>query len=413
VGEGLVPSKEIVEAAIRRRDEIRRILRPYYELVEAELPEMEKRIRPLPGGGGPIEHAAEDGGHDVRELEAYVLYVVHAWASCYKPSGDGFRSCGEEAAADVGVVLPTAYHEERIKVYRETLEAWVSRRILKRMDGGVLLWDGSLRPVVIRHWPGAGETGKGFERLLSDAAKKLGYHRLGGIDDMLADMMREHERVPLAAQRMVLTKLGPEKLQGEDAKWVSLLEWFEKMAAVKLMLEDAWNRGVTPVFITKTSRSTSLFDKALPDVYYLRILRPVEAFMTHGAVLRTVKEMRGFPPSERIRGPLFPENLGLNSFYMENVGLIEFYARLSRGSPILKIEIAFDLGEVGWDPGEDYVEESINRVIEALLSIPQSGGYPLPLKVAHERGRVRREDMDRVLSALGLALERSGRVMLE
>ena len=406
-----MPSKEIIEAAIRKREEIRRVLHPFYELVEKELPGLEKEVKPLPSGREPIEHGVEDGGQDSRELEAYTLYIVHAWASCYRPRGGSYEVVGEEAYADVGVVLPPAYHEERIRIYREILEVWVSRRIISRMNKGMFLWDGSLGPIVIKPWPGASESGRGFEKLLSEAAKKLGYQRLGGIDDMLADMMEEHESGPLSAQRMILTNIDPDTLTSEDARWVSLLEWFEKMAAVRSMLETAWARGVIPVFITKISRSTRLYRKALPDVYYLRILRPVDTFATRGVLLKTVKEMRGFPPTERIRGPLFPENLGLNKFYMEDIGLIEFYTRLIRGGPILKVEIAVRLGDVRDE--EDFIEEQVSRVIRHLHAIPNTNGYPLPLKVAHERGRVRREDVDRVLSALGLSLERTGRVMLE
>lgn len=396
-------ARDLIEAAIRKRDLIREAVRPYYESAGRVDEEVAGMLRPLPRASDPVEHSAEDGGHRVVDLEAYSIYMVRAWASCYRPGPGGYSPCGEESFADVGIVVPNVFESDRAALYREIAEAWVASRILDSMNGGVLLWDGSLRPILARRWPGAG--GHGFRALLEIAAKRLGY---SGWEDLLAGLEEEYSRGPMASQRIIESRLGLEELAGGDAEWVSVLEWAEKLVAFRGLLEKSWIAGVTIVFITKTSRSSSLLGRALPDVYYLRAAEPLEPFIAFSpdALYRGIRDIRGFPREAEVRGPIFPG--GLEEFYSERLGLIQFYARMERGSPILGFEAALDLDAL--DP--DGVEEAALRVASMILSLPMSNGYPLPLKMAHERGRIAGSDAERVLSVLGLSLERRGRSVL-
>jgi len=390
----------LFEAARSKRDLIRGIIE---KLRSGEPPLTNVRIENLPSPsprGSRLPHAAEDGGSRLVEFEAYSVFIVRGWASSYGGEGGSYGTLVEAEYSDVGVMVPQRYSEERARMYRETLEALAARDVLPAIDGGLLLWDGSLRPLVARHRPGVAEVG--MSEAISELKGRLGMD----LAEALAEMARLWlEGEAPAAPLLVSSRVGVDDLKDEDGGWIAFLEWTEKLAALRSLLEEAWRRGVTPVFITKTSRSTSFFGRSLPDVYYLKRLRRFDPFMTEYRVRRGLEELRGLERS-RVRGPLLPEDGGLDSFYRERLGLLEFYVRLDPGAPILKVEIAFDLEE-GGDPGA-----SVERVVSALESLPRARGYPLSLTIAHRRAHLGSEEVERILDLLGLELERRERWML-
>ena len=392
----------LFEAARARRDLIRLLIE---KVRRGEKPLTTVKIydlNPGGGGGGGIPHAAEDGGSRLEEFEAYTLFIARGWAASYRNSGpQGSYDVGLEVEySDVGLILPPTYGEERVRVYREALEAIAAGEVLPHIEGGVLLWDGSLRPLVARHRPGAAD--KEMARAAGELRSRLRMD-LGEALEEIARMWGMGEAP--AAPGLVASRLSIEDLADDDAAWIALLEWSEKLLAVRRLLQEAWRRGVTPVFVTKTSRSTSLFRRVLPDVYYLKRLRRFDPFRTEHTVLRGLEQLRGVR-REHLRGPLVPEELGLDEFYRERLGLAEFYLRLDTGAPILKVEVAFDADSTG-DPGG-----LVERAVRALMGLPRARGYPLSLIVAHQRARLGRGDVERVLSILGLELERRGRWVL-
>jgi len=390
----------LFEAAKARRDLIRgfieKIRREERPITTVKIYDLDSR----PGGGGSLPHAAEDGGSRVEEFEAYTLFIARGWAASYHGEGGRYGVGSEVEYSDVGLVIPPAYGEERVRVYRETLEALAAGEVLSRVEGGILLWDGSLRPLVTRHRPGAAD--KEMARVAGELRSRLRMD-LGEALEEIARMWGEGEAP--ATPGLVASRLSIEDLADEDAGWIALLEWSEKLLAVRSLLQRAWSKGVIPVFVTKTSRSTSLFKRVLPDVYYLKRLRRFDPFRTEHTILRGLEQLRGIR-GEQLRGPLVPEELGLDEFYREELGLAELYLRLDAGAPILKVEVAFDAGATG-DPGG-----MIERALGALMSLPRARGYPLSLAVAHHRARLDRGDVERVLSILGLELERRGRWVL-
>ncbi|MEB2836913.1 MAG: DNA double-strand break repair nuclease NurA [Desulfurococcales archaeon] len=392
----------LVEAARAKRELIRLFIE---RIRRGERPATNVRLYDLPprgGGGRGIPHAAEDGGSRVEDFEAYTLYIARGWAASYEAAGGGYRVSFEAEYSDVGIVLPQAYSEERVRLYRETLEALAALEVLPRIGGGLLLWDGSLRPLVAKHRPGASEAGMAeAARILRDRLRLDLEEALGELEKLWAQ-----GEAP-ASPGLIASRLEVEALGDRDYVWVALLEWAEKLLAVKRLLESAWRAGVTPLFITKTSRSTSLFGGILPDVYYLKRLRRFDPFRTEHRILRGLEEFRGVEKGS-LRGPLLPVEAGLDEFYRERLGLAELYVRLDAGAPILKVEVAFDAGQA--DPGR--LEGLVERSVEALQGLPRARGYPLGLSVAHRRARLAGGDVERILAVLGLELERSGRWML-
>ncbi|GAB6147493.1 DNA double-strand break repair nuclease NurA [Stetteria hydrogenophila] len=408
----------LLEAALRRRERIRRLVKLFYEREDTpKVREVRGKIRRLPpprGDGVPV-HAVEDGGSRLEKCEAYTLYAVKAWASLYSPGPGGFDLASPPVEeADVGVVVPPVYDEDRVRLYRETLEAYATARVASRAERGLILWDGSLRVIISRHRPGAPD-----ERRMQDveraAAERLGF----GSDaaGMYGELWGRVWRAALLGAgdpptlSLVEERLGVDKLESADGRWLPFLEWVEKVMAFRLLLEESWRRGLTPVFISKTSRSTLLAGGKLPDVYYLRLAEPVEPFWTEQEVLHGMTEIRRLEGKET-RGPFFPnpgvEELNLNDFYEERLGIAEFYVRLDRDGPILKVEVAFDASRHSDDEARSMAE----GVVSALLSLPRAQGYPLTLKVAHSRARLTSSELRRALHALGLDLERCGRRML-
>jgi hypothetical protein len=390
----------LFEAAKAKRD----LIRSFIEKIRRE----EKPLTTVkiydfnlqPGGVGGLPHAAEDGGSRVEEFEVYTLFIARGWAASYHAEGGRYGIGSEAEYSDVGLVIPPAYGEERVRVYRETLEALAAGEVLPRVEGGILLWDGSLRPLVARHRPGAAD--REMARAAGELKSRLRMD-LGEALEEIARMWREGEAP--AAPGLVASRLSIEALADEDAGWIALLEWSEKLLAVRSLLQEAWGRGVTPVFVTKTSRSTSLFKRVLPDVYYLKRLRRFDPFRTEHTILKGLEQLRGVR-REHLRGPLVPEELGLDEFYRERLGLAELYLRLDAGAPILKVEVAFDAGSTE-DPGG-----MVERAVGALTSLPRARGYPLSLMVAHQKAHLGQGDVERVLSILGLELERRGRWVL-
>ena len=381
----------LLEAARAKRGIVRRIVEAARG--SGDRGGLDVEIRPIPeargGQGGGLGHGAEDGGSRVIEFESFTIYMARGWAASFEAGRDGYRTLGEVEYSDVGVMLPQEGAEDRVGVYRDILEARAASEAVARLSGGLMLWDGSL--VVLTYSGRPPTTG---ERV----REKLAYRLRMGLDSALEEAARLWARgVAPASPALVEERLGASELRREDYGWVALLEWAEKLAAVRVFLEEAWRRGVLPVFVTKTSRSTGLLGRALPDIYYLRRARPFEPFATSPVIRRGGEALPGYTLQH------VPRAWGLHSFY-SGIVRVEFYARLDPGAPILAVEAAMPRD---WDPLEVY-----ERALHGLLALPRARGYPLSLAVAHERTHITEAEARRVLEALGLGLERRERWML-
>ena len=402
----------LVEVAVKRRSVIRRLADTFYNaLVKSASVEAGKAIRspppPISTSRG-VPHLVEDGGSAIEVLEAYAVYAVRAWAAVYDAASGSYPEASSASDATVGLVVPYTAHEKRVRVYRETVEAYAALNALRRASGvrgGVILWDGSLSTIIASDRPGASELPlqKAEEALM----KTLGFKNRGELQEALEEPVARRASSPGGplAYEEVVERIAAAKggLGAEDWPLIAFVEWHEKALAYRMLLEEAWSRGFLPLFIAKTSTSKMLFKAPLPDIYYLRREEPVYPFMTTVRVYRGFRELKlGLEEAGRRGGPFFLPNL--QEFY-EDLAVYSFYARLSKGGPILKVEVAVP-------PGGPGPEEAAERAYRALASLPLKGGYPYPLVAAHSRARVTREDMERVLHALGLSLERRSRHML-
>ncbi len=401
--------ENILEAAAKRKSELKEILKLFYEKSE-NIKKIELKELPPKDHRAPV-HAAEDGGHRLIDFEAYSIYLIKAGALCISSTSAENREIPvEKTIADVNVIIPPRYAEERVSLYREILELWISRRVLWVCKPNMFLWDGSLRPLLIKHRPGA-RYSRRYTKLIQGISKRISF--LSSLDDIASLITSRLDKAPLVSLRMVREALKITEINNNDAEWISFLEWLEKLLLISMFLKDAWELGAIPVFITKTSRETILFDNALPDIYYLRQLKPFEPFRTPGKLRKNLIGVMGLPTEDvKKLGPLLPSIDLLKEVFLKKLGLIEFYARLERAAPLLKIEIAIDLSKQSLVNSE-LIDEIIANVLKKLLSIPILGGYPLSLRLSHSKWKITNKELDKVLRTLGLDIERGGREMLK
>jgi NurA-like 5'-3' nuclease len=91
---------------------------------------------------------------------------------------------------------------------------------------------------------------------------------------------------------------------------------------------------------------------------------------------------------------------GYSKSYHDEAGVTVFYARLEDYSPCIRVEV----------PGKLKEEEC--RDVFRLLRNKVFDGYPYALRVAHERCKIGKPDMEKLASILGLDIEQGGREVL-
>ncbi|MCE4601906.1 MAG: DNA double-strand break repair nuclease NurA [Desulfurococcales archaeon] len=389
--------RTLVEAAFRARDRITR--------VTGEPCSMEWRSLPSPSPEPPPT-VAVDGGSIRLETETTTIYAVKAWAGVFDPT-----LSMEEEIANAGPVVPPEYADERISIYREILEAALAARHTPRR--GLLLLDGSIRPV-LRWWrPGFTRRGMRMGTAINEAlrsveewaksgsplAKAVEGCRSLGAPSCLEELIRSSPIRPASAE--LAHELGP-----RVGDWIVLVEVMEKLYLYKEAIEAAWRAGSTPVFITKTSRQRSLCGEgqARPDVYYIKRIHPAEPGYTiaGGGVVVGAYNITGIASGGGDRlGSLYPQQMGIAGFYEERIALVEAYARLAPGAPILLVGVVLPAGDA-----------SVYRLEEALsqLQAIPGDGYPAPLFIAHHKAKVQREEA-RALE--GMLMDSRERSMLE
>ncbi len=375
--------------------------------------------------GDPIqagEHAATDGGMNRRELASYTFYAVRGYTVAYTGGNEGYRPSWEELYADIGIVIPPGREDTRVSMYRDIVEIWTALKTVEHMNGGdsIYLGDGSVislvtEPVVhrlLRRRRGVGELLRCIEDYTS-------------IEELRSESLRE----PLAARRLLgldeekvytANTDGGTPLGGEYySDCATYAEFLEKSLLLMELFRSCWRRGITPIYISKTSRTSFLYgDPYFTDLYiiysidpfepgfYLNKTRVREGIQTHLWMLKRegVVSSRDY----------FPGDSGLDEFYGD-LAVFRFYARLQYGAPVLKVEIPLSGGmwrDLTLTPGGENAEALASQVTGRLLGLPLSEGYPLVLRRVHERSKISPRELDYIVESLGLNMRRGAREVL-
>jgi NurA-like 5'-3' nuclease len=146
-------------------------------------------------------------------------------------------------------------------------------------------------------------------------------------------------------------------------------------------------------------------------VLILYLYEPRNQFRTKPFIWRGLAELISHEDETfRIR---LPPYLELNNFYMNRLGIIDFYIRLARDKPILKVQIALDMLEHGTDLFDrEFIDSIVEKTVRNLLYMSDKTGYPWKLVEADKTAKVTPSEAKGVLSILGFQLERSTRSRL-
>jgi hypothetical protein len=397
----------VVADALELRDVIRGLVSGAPESCDFEwrsLPEPSK---------GPVAYSVEDGGQGDRKLRTYTLFAVKAWGANFSDNGQ-FNSVQE---GFVGLVVPQGLEPgQRLRLYRQVLELDVSAKSVAR--GGIALFDGT--PPM--RWGRVG-TEVTWGESLELAARLLGSHSeaLKGLTqgtctepdvECVLDLISNASRRPLTARALLrLAAQGGLDLNSGNGRKiiysVLAMENLERLYLFKSVVERAWSQNSIPVFVVKTSRSTSFCNRNLPDIHViesaLRAKGNLEPGYTVANVYNSIYDYFGLKESGR---SMYPDVGDLREFYENRLSVVTAFVRLRRGGYIFKVEVVYDRRAQGY-------EQVLREALSKLSAIPLTAeGYPLPLLMADSKARVTSAEMDAALRAVSLDLVPESRSVL-
>ncbi|MGC9210074.1 MAG: DNA double-strand break repair nuclease NurA [Acidilobus sp.] len=365
-----------------------------------------------------IEYSAEDGGSALRELRTYKVIAVKAWAARFS------RGVPQQASEGgfVGLVLPQDFRAAgRIRIYRQILEADVASRAAP--SGGIALFDGSppvrWGRVGLRRWQEALEFVGSVIRPNWDVVSGLSDATCESEEPECVAEVIEKSRVrpfsaylllSLASKGALNDAMELARRRGLRHSWLDALENLERLIVLRDTLETIWGRGSTPVFVIKTSRTTSLCRSSMPDIHLierkLRELHDLEAGFT-ARLYTSVAEYFGLDRESAKR--LYPDVKGVRDFYQGRVAVLSTFARLRRAGYVFKVEALLARDQV-----EGANEAALARsVLSRVASLPLTAeGYPMALVIADRNARVSEAEMDGIMKALGADLLPESRSVL-
>ncbi|MCG2882268.1 MAG: DNA double-strand break repair nuclease NurA [Acidilobus sp.] len=406
----------LVPYALESRDLIRRILDDTKAEKVCDIPWHRLEV----AEGVVSQYSAEDGGLNVRRLRTYTVVAVKAWGARF--GGRGVPQATSPKGF-VGLILPQDFKaSERRSLYREILEAEAARDVAP--TNGIALFDGT--PPI--RWGSVGarvtwdEALEFVGRVLTknkDIAERLTRTVCESPDpECVAKAIEDSKLRPFSANLLLrlayegrLDEVAREaKKDGLKNSWILALESLERLIVVKRTIEHIWAQGSTPVFVVKTSRSTSFCNSTLPDIHIIEDILRSRGDIEPGFTARLFTNVNEYFGLKKTGGPrLYPAVNGVSDFYQSKVAVLSTFVRLRRGGFIFKVEALYrkDLVE-----SADEVKLA-GSLLSRLATLPLSGeGYPLALMIADSNARISESEMDGVLRALGADLVPESRSVL-
>ena len=365
---------------------------------DLEAPVVRASWKPLESTLSPTESleragsvAGIDGGSALEEANlGQKVFAVSSAAAVFKA---GFRP--EELRVYQVGVIDFFKAEDRVRIYREALEARMASYVAVTGLADLILLDGSIEanliaePVFKAVLPGryASLDEEEREAILREFEKVMGGIPLHSILRVVAASPAVQKEVEEAAYRIV-----GEADEGECRKSllaVSALERLEQGVSIMALISAAKASGVTLVSVAKRSSAKSHFRSVRPDIALVQrftrgpgYTKPVvQDVHVSNYILRAASRLLG----NELKG---------------GVTLTTLYARLAEGAAPLRIEL---LGA----PSESEVEDLLET-----LSGMSVWGYPYPLRRAHELAKIGRADLEAGLRAIGFLPEMTGREAL-
>ncbi len=340
------------------------------------------------GGGGIL---AVDGSSNSVQVGLGQKIFVLSGAGAF--SGEKFV---EHRTYQVGVV-DLFKAEDRIRIYRETLEAKTTYFLIRSLRPDVVLLDGSI-DVLLSHEPlfyaavpvrREELPERARERIVKNFLDLCSKKRcLESLEVITADPGAEEEKLAIAGDLIELAEGGGLLGDRRTSLAISMVERLEQGASVLKMIGEALETGSTMVGVSKTSSSRILAGAGIPDLTLVHWLTRGEGYT----------EPRSFPLSVHPSMEEVARGVGLR--LPANLELTVTYVRFSRGITPVKLEVLSDGG------GPDLED------VLAVLDGVSVSGYPYPLRRAHELAKVTRDHVRAVISVLDLLPDSTGREAL-
>jgi len=292
---------------------------------------------------GDFSMAAVDGSRNKKVFSGYSVYAVGSVAVVFDGSEKQSRFL-----VDVDVLKPEEFSDARVRMLMGILESKVALNVVDEVD--YLLLDGSLLGAFVRPAVFVGELSADDRRVVDGIFDDLrDVYSLSDID--AKKFYRELER----------------HFQGISyAAACGYLEYLEYLFSLQRLLEKGKGKLIA---ISKRSNSRNYeFDRIFPDAAVLNHFSQLEGF-TFPLRVSISKEVKFKFPS------VFEE------IFRDFEFTVFFYKE--RNCPAFKVE-------------------ALTSADEALAVIfkYKSGGYPFPLKMAHDEVKIGKEEMEKVIYAL-------------
>ncbi len=384
---------DIVEAFLSARGDIERALGvgPRFEELSAAWLPVRTDLSPRDALERMGSIAGIDGGSHLVEVNlGQSLFAVSSTSVAFRA---GERP-EPRRVFQVGVI-DFFKAEDRVRIYREALEAKMAAVLAIGREVDYVLLDGSLEanlaaePVFRGARPGryAG---------LSEEEREL----------IVSAFLRVVRNLPLASALTVITATAATQATLEEAARdivggdgegegrkpllaVSAMERLEQGVSLLALVAAAERAGVRVVAVAKRSSARSHFRSTKPDLAIVQ--RYTRGPGRTPCRVREVEVGRHILRAARaIVGP------GVGA----TIRLTTLYARLARSAAPVKLEILGDLEE-------DEVDELVGNLAGIAVL-----GYPYPLRRAHELAKITRSDMEAGLRSIGFVPEFTGREAL-
>ncbi len=384
---------DIVEAFLIARGDIERALGagPRFEELSAAWLPITTDLRPSEAIERLGSVAGVDGGSQLVEVNlGQSLFAVSAASAAFR-AGDRPLS---RRVFQVGVI-DFFKAEDRVRIYREALEAKMASTLAAAREVDCILLDGSLEANLIAE-PVFRAARPGRYVGLSEEEREL----------VVSEFLRVVGNLPLASALTVITATPTSQAALEEAARgivgddedgegrrpmlaVSAMERLEQGISLLALISAAEAAGVRVVAVAKRSSARSHFRSSKPD------LAIVQRF-TRGPG-RTLHRVREVPVGRHI---VRAARSLLGAGVRDVVRLTTLYVRLARSAAPVKLEV---LGEVD--------EDELDEFVGSLAGISVMG-YPYPLRRAHELAKITRSNVEAGLRSIGFVPEFTGREAL-
>ncbi len=334
---------------------------------------------------------AEDGSFNKKHYLGFYLYSVSGYALGYREDGE----LVEEFAGDIGitVIKKTDVVDSYLKMLMFLLELKALLKLAEKTKPEVLLLDGTISSRFITFFPKTDWfTPEEFEGKVAQVASEF----IPVLKEYLLkeDIVAFSDTVKISVEDKLVSLLGKKGSRRDILEAaLSKIAFFEYLLLLhKLLYGLDWNPLILGV--AKTSHSTELFKKSVPDLkLFYSYIDDLGYSSSRYVDIESIK----WEFSELFE---YMEKDVTSDLKLSQIKYV--YARYDRGKHISLIEVY---------ENPDRPTPSFEEILD-ILSYYSVNGYPFLLKKADNEVRITKRDLDLLEKILGLQREISGREIL-